>query len=43
MGDYGKCNICGKDLVFCESKDVGGTSYNVLECKKCKRKIVRGS
>lgn len=41
MGDYGKCSICGEDLMLHESKDVGGAHYNILRCKKCRRQVIR--
>lgn len=41
MGEYGSCSLCGEELVLEGARIVGGVSYNILACKKCKRQIIR--
>ncbi len=40
--DYGLCDLCKKGrLVKKEEKDLGGTTYLILKCDKCKHQVAR--
>ncbi|MGB9748840.1 MAG: hypothetical protein ACP5OZ_04070 [Candidatus Woesearchaeota archaeon] len=38
---YGKCELCGSELVKIGEKVIGTTKYILLKCSKCNREVAR--
>ncbi|MEM2121421.1 MAG: hypothetical protein QXU20_02045 [Candidatus Woesearchaeota archaeon] len=38
---YGRCDICGTELIKVGEKLIGTTKYILLKCTKCNKQIAR--
>ena len=39
--DLGQCDVCKGKLAIKEKKEVSGTLYNIIQCEKCKKEVIR--
>jgi DNA-directed RNA polymerase subunit RPC12/RpoP len=38
---YGRCDLCGGELVKLGEKIIGTTTYVILKCSNCNREVAR--